>query len=200
MDVDRDLFHALLISSALIGAATLGAVFATRRLLRRLGARLRLAPRDARASDRLASARVVAGALPPGWTGSSTLALAAAASPQRRTALLLRRRLHGDVAAARAAVDDAVQIGAPVGDLPQLMRRLEGAAQAEDAVLGMLRADSSEQLAEARSRVADLGLLAAQLRSAAVAAVRTARTPETEELARDIRTEVEAVLYTLRNR
>lgn len=83
----------------------------------------------------------------------------------------LRRQLWQGVGGADRAVRDAVVAGAPVGDLPSLLRRLRSTADALDRLL----ADGDDReldrhLADVRRQVADVLSTAAAIRSAATAA------------------------------
>ncbi len=79
----------------------------------------------------------------------------------------LRRQLWQGVGDADRAVRDAVDAGAPVGDLPSLDRRLRATATALDRLLAT---DDDRHLADVRRQVADVLSTAAAIRSAATSA------------------------------
>lgn len=114
------------------------------------------------------------------------------ASPR---AALLRWQLEGAVGQARVAVAGARRAGAPVGDLPALLARLERLAEAEDRTLAALAAGpvSGPAGAEAAARVRTAVDLAAAVRAAAVEALLVAGPEDLTILAGDIGTEVAAL-------
>ncbi|MEF2978900.1 hypothetical protein [Subtercola sp. YIM 133946] len=90
---------------------------------------------------------------------------------RQRTVLKLRMRLAESVQSGRAAVDLAAQRDVARGELPRLFGRLEAEARTLDAQLRLMESETdrgvlARELVSAENRVAQVGALVRQVRSA----------------------------------
>ena len=107
----------------------------------------------------------------------------------------LRLDLHDELARARRAVASLDTAGALAGDLPDLLQRLEQAADRLDRYLRVLERSPEDGAAyravvAARRRVADVVVAARDIRRAALAALDVTSTGEISDLTRDVEREV----------
>jgi hypothetical protein len=105
-----------------------------------------------------------------------------------------RHRMWRAVAAADRTVSSAVRMGAPVGDLPSLARRLRRNAADVERVLAAT-ADSPRAARKPCPEVLSLLKAAESIQSAAAEALRTTAAPDTNSLAAAIATEVTALRH-----
>jgi hypothetical protein len=104
-----------------------------------------------------------------------------------------RREMWRAVGQAEEAVAEADRAGAPVGELPDLCRRLHAAAQDVDRLL-VIGADLPPGASGGlRRQVAEVLAAAGNIRLAAVTAASDASGPRVSELAGDARREVECI-------
>ena len=114
------------------------------------------------------------------------------ASPRWWATQNARRQMWREVTAAKHAVTVARRAGAPVGDLPALVRQLEGAARSADA-LAQADAHSPRRGRPATPEVRRVQRAALEVRDAAVDALQAAATAEVSPLLPSVRLEAAAL-------
>jgi hypothetical protein len=173
----------ILVALVLLGLLVVGAVVAGMVLWRTLRRRWRLLGAHP-------AVRVAASA----WTVAS----AVGARAGRRDvggwgAPRSRRELWGSVAKAEAAVEEADRAGAPVGDLPDLCRRLRVAAGDVDRLLVMGAELPVDAATGVRTQVAEVLSASANIRLAAVTATSDASAPRVSAIAADADRELQCI-------
>lgn len=179
------------IAGAVVLASGVTATWWVRRLARRLRAQLR---------SQLPTR------LPAAWSGRARLTYLQARQfgslGPTRELLAMRVGLGRAVAAAIGTVAEARAAGAPVGELPELARRVEALAGRADRELALLQAEPvgitrtaefTERVAAADTQIRHLLQLAAQLGGAARDALHGITAPELAELTADVERERSAI-------
>ena len=109
------------------------------------------------------------------------------------TVQVVRRRLWRSVSAAEHAVLTAREAGAPVGDLPTLVRQLRRAADAVDRALVAAGRARTPASAVVRHREQETRDSAERIYAAAMESLTTTARGHTSELARSVQLETEAL-------
>jgi hypothetical protein len=110
-----------------------------------------------------------------------------------------RRELWAAVSKAELAVQEADRAGAPVGDLPELCRRLRVAAGDVDRLVVMGAELPVDAASGARQQVAEVLAASANIRLAAVTATSDASAPRVSSLAADADRELQCITAGLQS-
>jgi hypothetical protein len=172
----------ILVALVLLGLLVVGAVVAGMVLWRTLKRRWRLMGAHP-------AVRVAASA----WTVASAVGSRTGRKDAGWGAPRSRRELWGAVAKAESAVEEADRAGAPVGDLPDLCRRLRDAAGDVDRLLVMGAELPVDAASSVRTQVAEVLAASANIRLAAVTATSDASAPRVSALAADADRELQCI-------
>src|SRR4051794_24689419 len=150
-----------------------------------------------RGRRRLDAFRVRGGELFPAWSPATLGAVVTTTlgSPSWWLVQQRRHRMWRAVTSSESAVAVAQRTGAPVGELPTLVRRLRSAADRVDA---QLRASTAQGSGDAAASASRIEAAAADLQGAAEDAVQITAADESEPLMSAIRLEVAALAAGVR--